>query len=52
MVKAPDCARPAIRRATAAGIAAIGLEQQALEIGRDLDVHRRRSSVATTPRTS
>ena len=42
IVKAPDCARPAMSAAHGAGVAAVGLEQQALEIRGDLDVHRGR----------
>ena len=40
--KRRDCASDAIRRAHRAAVAAVGLEQQPLEIRRHLDVHRRR----------
>ena len=42
MAKAPDLREARHQAADRGGVAAIGLEQQPLEVGRDLDVHRRR----------
>ena len=42
IANSPDCVELAHQRAHRVRVAAIGLEQQALEIGGDLDVHRRR----------
>ena len=46
-----DCASEPISRAHGRGIAAIGVEQQPLEIRGHLDVHRRRLSSASTSRS-